>query len=169
MADGPDNDVDVFALVQLARREHWRFLEREGYECDVAGTVNPESIEAHYFFEYGTTPSYGLKSAEEASSAATSQPAAANLTGLEPNTTYHYRLVAINANGTSRGQDGKFTTGPVIAEVSTGPASNVGITTATLNGQLNPEEGVETNYYFQYGTTIEYGAPAKWKSAASKG
>jgi hypothetical protein len=41
--------------------------------------------------------------------------------------------------------------------VSTGGASKVTITTATLNGKVNPH-GAPTTYYFQYGTTTAYGS-----------
>jgi hypothetical protein len=41
--------------------------------------------------------------------------------------------------------------------VSTGGASKVTITTATLNGKVNPH-GALTVYFFQYGTTTAYGS-----------
>src|SRR4051794_23228600 len=41
--------------------------------------------------------------------------------------------------------------------VSTGGASKVTITTATLNGKVNPH-GAATTYFFQYGTTPAYGS-----------
>jgi hypothetical protein len=41
--------------------------------------------------------------------------------------------------------------------VSTGGASKVTITTATLNGKVNPH-GAPTTYFFQYGTTPAYGS-----------
>jgi hypothetical protein len=41
--------------------------------------------------------------------------------------------------------------------VSTGGASKVTITTATLNGKVNPH-GAATTYFFQYGTTTAYGS-----------
>jgi hypothetical protein len=41
--------------------------------------------------------------------------------------------------------------------VSTGGASKVTITTATLNGTVNPQ-GASTTYFFQYGTTTAYGS-----------
>lgn len=37
------------------------------------------------------------------------------------------------------------------------PASNVTDTTATLNGHIFPDQSVTTYYFFQYGTTTEYG------------
>jgi hypothetical protein len=43
--------------------------------------------------------------------------------------------------------------------VSTGGASKVTITTATLNGRVNPH-GAATTYFFQYGTTPAYGSRA---------
>ena len=41
-----------------------------------------------------------------------------------------------------------FLTGP---NVTTEAASNIGSSSATLNGTINPQ-GSETTYYFQYGT-----------------
>jgi hypothetical protein len=41
--------------------------------------------------------------------------------------------------------------------VSTGGASKVTITTATLNGKVNPHAAA-TTYFFQYGTTLAYGS-----------
>ena len=41
--------------------------------------------------------------------------------------------------------------------VSTGGASKVTITTATLNGKVNPH-AAPTTYFFQYGTTPAYGS-----------
>jgi hypothetical protein len=40
---------------------------------------------------------------------------------------------------------------------STGAASGVQVTQATLNGTVNPN-GVDTHYYFQYGTSTGYGS-----------
>jgi hypothetical protein len=40
---------------------------------------------------------------------------------------------------------------------TTHPASNVGLTTATLNGSVNPNGG-DTHYSFEYGTTPSYGS-----------
>jgi hypothetical protein len=165
-ADGPNSDVDVFDLVKLAGVITGPSSNPKGTTVTVEGTIDPEGVEAQYFFEYGTDESYGLKSTEEISSAATSQPVTANLTGLTPETTYHYRLVAFNVNGTSQGLDAEFKTGPAVAEVLTLPPTEVGITTARLNGQLNPE-GVETFYIFQYGLTSGYGAIGGFEASSA--
>jgi hypothetical protein len=58
--------------------------------------------------------------------------------------------------------------------VTTGAASPIGQNSATLNGKINPN-GAATKYYFQYGTSIAYGAvtslsslPAGSKAVAVK-
>ncbi len=75
------------------------------------GTVNPKGSETSYFFQYGTTTAYGAQTPPVAAGAGTtgvkvSQP----LAGLAIGTTYHYRVVASNAVGTSDGPDRTFTT-----------------------------------------------------------
>jgi hypothetical protein len=45
---------------------------------------------------------------------------------------------------------------PARPDVTTGPAANVGQTTATLTGKVNPNQA-DTTYFFEYGTTKLYG------------
>jgi hypothetical protein len=54
----------------------------------------------------------------------------------------------------------------VLPVVETKAASNVGPTTATLNGAVNPRGG-ETKYYFEYGMTTSYGTKTAEASAGS--
>ena len=59
-----------------------------------------------YRFEYGTSTSYGLQTAEaDAGSGTGAVDASADLSGLTTDTTYHYRVVATNAAGVDRGSD----------------------------------------------------------------
>ena len=83
-------------------------------EATLNGTVNPSEQETSYFFEYGTTTAYGEKTAEASAGSGVSPVAkSATVTGLTPSTTYHFRLVAKNATGTSHGIDRTFkTAGP---------------------------------------------------------
>lgn len=75
------------------------------------GTVNPKGSQTSFQFQYGTTTSYGSTSGPVSVGAGTTvQPVSANLTGLKPETTYHYRLVATNALGTSMTRDQTFKT-----------------------------------------------------------
>src|SRR4051794_28864509 len=77
----------------------------------LTGTVNPKGSPTSFKFEYGAAKTYGSSTGlVGAGSGTTNAPASANLSGLTPNTTYHYRLVATNANGTSMTGDKTFTT-----------------------------------------------------------
>jgi phosphodiesterase/alkaline phosphatase D-like protein len=82
------------------------------------------------------------------------------LTGLSPNTVYHYRIEATDTFGTSYGADQTFTTTqPLAPAVATGSASGVGAGSATVGGTVNPN-GQATTYHFDYGTSTNYGSQA---------
>lgn len=75
------------------------------------GTVNPAGYATSYVFEIGATEAYGTDLAGTLSSGGTeAQSVTLALANLAPLTTYHYRLSATNANGTSYGQDQTFAT-----------------------------------------------------------
>ena len=125
------------------------------------GTVNPEGLETFYYYEYGTSTSYGgnAPSAQgvSAGSGLEALPATIGISGLVPATTYHYRLVAVSADGTTPSTDQTFTTAPATPPTaSTGEASNVTLTSATVAGTINPE-GLETSYELDLGTDTTYG------------
>jgi hypothetical protein len=126
------------------------------------GKVNPNGCATTYHFEYGLTASYGTNTAETPAGSGTSfVSAVASITGLKPNTTYHFRVVASSVGGTMPGSDVTFTTKPgciagVAPTVATLPATRVGPSTATLHGTVDPN-GCDTVYHFQYGTTTGYG------------
>jgi phosphodiesterase/alkaline phosphatase D-like protein len=77
----------------------------------LSGTVNPEGYATSYVFEVGSSTEYGTDISGALSGAGTeAQSVTLALANLAPLTTYHYRLVATNANGTSYGADQTFTT-----------------------------------------------------------
>ncbi|HEV7494820.1 hypothetical protein [Baekduia sp.] len=81
-----------------------------------------------------------------------SSPAAvtAGPTGLTNATTYHFRLVAVDAQGTNRGADQTFTTSPPL-DLTIAPAAPVGTTTATLNGHVDSSGGGDiSDCHFDY-------------------
>ncbi|MEJ2616848.1 MAG: fibronectin type III domain-containing protein, partial [Ignavibacteriaceae bacterium] len=128
----------------------------------INGTINPNGSLSTVVFEYGTTTSYGNQITAVQSPVTGSQDVSvtANLTDLQPNTTYHYRLKGTNDGGVSLGSDITFTTSTSTANtpiVTTSSATNVTENTATLNGVVNPN-GDTTTVIFEYGPTISYGS-----------
>jgi hypothetical protein len=132
----------------------------------VNGTVNPQASDTSYYFEYGPTTGYGTSTTPvSAGAGATAQNVSAALTGLAGSTTYHYRLVATNANGTTFGSDATFTT-KAAPGANTGSATGITSTGATVKGTVNPH-GSSTSYYFEYGTDTSYGTTTTPGSAGA--
>lgn len=83
------------------------------------GSINPHGLPTAFFFNFGRTKTYGSRtSTGDAGSGTTSRAVSASLTGLRPNTTYHFRLVAFSTAGTTRAGDRNFRT-PQIPTTST--------------------------------------------------
>jgi hypothetical protein len=78
------------------------------------GTVDARGRHTTWYFEYGESTFYGVKTAtKSAGSAFGAKTVTGSISGLRPGTTYHVRLVATNDVGTSRGADVTFTTAGV--------------------------------------------------------
>ncbi len=75
--------------------------------------TNPDLAGGTVFFEYGTSPGYGSRTAPQPIGATTpGAPFSAELTGLAGlGTTYHYREVVTNGVGSGFGADRTFTVG----------------------------------------------------------
>jgi phosphodiesterase/alkaline phosphatase D-like protein len=82
-------------------------------EATLNGAIDPNRGETTYQFEYGTTTSYGTKVSVPGEDLRW-EPGAVEvneeISGLNPSTTYHYRLVATNSAGSTPGADKTFTT-----------------------------------------------------------
>lgn len=137
----------------------------------LAGQVNPNGRQTASTFEYGTSTSFGAISDVVAlDDADAPEPVSAALTGLAPGTTYLYRVVAINAAGTSNGVVRSFTTspdgpgGPPI--VATGDARDISATGATLSATVD-SHGAQTAFAFEYGTTTAFGSLSAIDSAGA--
>lgn len=91
--------------------------EVTAFSAALAGAVDPEGFEvSECRFEFGLTEAYGHSAACEETPAELgegSSPVSAigRIGPLEPGAKYHYRLVASNPGGTSRGVDGVFEAG----------------------------------------------------------
>jgi hypothetical protein len=75
------------------------------------GGVNPQGQITHYVFQYGTTKGYGAQTPLTPLVAGTATIKVAQAVGgLQPNTAYHYRILASSAGGAAPGADHTFTT-----------------------------------------------------------
>jgi hypothetical protein len=130
----------------------------------VNARIEPLGEPTGYRVEYGTSTAYGSVAPEGEAGAVGSGLGAVNvaqeLTGLEPGTAYHYRVVPIVATappGGVAGPDQTFTTLPLRPPVvSTGQASGVAQNSATLTGTVDTQ-GYETVYEFDIGVDTSYG------------
>jgi hypothetical protein len=84
----------------------------------LTGTVTPDDPPTRFFFEYGTTVAYGtatptrlIRDEDDDDAVAVSAPVA----GLQPATTYHFRLRAAERERVVAGGDMAFTTAPAPA------------------------------------------------------
>lgn len=75
----------------------------------LTGTVTPRGAATTYRFEYGHSRSYGTSTPPVSAGDGWSPvPVSVPITGLQQGKTYHYRLVATNANGTYHTSDHRF-------------------------------------------------------------
>lgn len=126
-------------------------------------TVNPNGgnvTDCH--FEYGPTASYGSTVGCTPGPGSGNSPVgvSASIGGLSANSTYHFRIVATNAGGTSYGSDASLATLPNPPTVVTGSASSVTQTSAVLNASVNPNGGMVSSCILEYGATTSYGQSA---------
>jgi len=88
--------------------------EVTGSGAELGATVNPEGLQvSRCTFEYGTSTAYGssvrcAQKKSEIGAGTQPVPVSAQLTELEPNTTYHWRLNVKDANGEALGSDHTF-------------------------------------------------------------
>ena len=133
----------------------------------VTGTVNPGGQATTWFVEYGTSTSYGSQTSSTNVGTGTANVAVSRaLSGLTAGTTYHYRVVATNGAGTSRGADGIFTTLAAPAAVT---GSATGVTTdlgdAEWHGRPErPRDGLVLRVRHEHELRLEdagHGTPAR--------
>lgn len=130
--------------------------------------VGANSQPSSYYFEYGTTTAYGVRTASASAGSGSSPTPVSGIVGsLAAGTVYHVRAVAENASGTTYGPDQTLQT-TVPPSVATEPATAVSLVSASLRGAVNPESQA-TTYHFDWGPTSSYGSqiPASDASVGS--
>jgi len=129
------------------------------------GYVDPRGTsDTTRWFEWGQTTNLG-NSTSYASQGTSASNSSATLTGLMANTTYYFRIVARNSQGTVYGNTLSFTTvsggspypGGLAPVVSTLLATEMTGTTAKLNGLVFASQNQSSNAWFEWGTTTGLG------------
>lgn len=117
------------------------------------GTVNANNSSTTVTFEYGLTASYGItvNASQSPVTGSTATNVSINITGLTPATTYHFRVAASSAGGTSYGNDLTFVTkspGATVTDID-GNIYNI----ITIGTQVWMAENLKTTRY-RDGTAI---------------
>jgi len=125
----------------------------------LSGEVNPNRWATTYLFEWGPTTEYGSATSQSdvlGSLDDEFHPVSTQVSGLEPGTLYHYRIVAINLTGVTNGPDMTFVT-PNAPTIESATVSAVTQTSAHLSS-LVTANGSPTTVRFEYGTNGAYGS-----------
>jgi hypothetical protein len=117
------------------------------------GIVTPGGADASYWFQYGAGTSYGAVTAPLDAGSQGTFSAAGDVSGLQPATLYHYRLVAQPGGGSPvYGSDQTFTTPPLPAPTNTQPPLIAGTAQAgqTLTALTGSWTGAPSSYTFDW-------------------
>ena len=111
----------------------------------LAGSVDPHDADlSSCAFEYGLGTGYGqsVPCSSPPSPTGGAQTVSAQLGGLQPNATYHYRLIAASAAGTGAGADASLTTAVSAHVALVHPAPSISGTPA-VGQRLSCRSGVQ--------------------------
>jgi hypothetical protein len=138
----------------LSTRYHFVYVEDAEYNPGALECPEEEQEACVYGENAKTTPSEVLGATDDA----TYPVGPIGLEELKPGTTYHYALVASNSEGSSIGEDQTFTTSPPAPpSASTGGASGVTQTSATISGSADTH-GLPGTLSFEVGLNTEGGS-----------
>jgi phosphodiesterase/alkaline phosphatase D-like protein len=135
--------IDAVALVSTAATS-----------AVVESAINPEREDASCKVEYGKTLAYGSVAPcpSDLGGGFGDVAASIELTGLEPATTYHYRVVAENVTGVTKAGSAELTTASVgKPEIESESVTGITSTEATFGAVLNARYE-ETTYHVEYAT-----------------
>lgn len=162
VVDPSINVVDMFDLITVPDPLTGIATNIEPASVTLEGFVNTHKTSgAGYYFQYGPTESYGSETEHTAVGEGEAEHALANLSNLEPGTTYHYRLDATNTTGlVDTGEDKTFTTGILPPGATVDEISDLTGNSVVFHGEVDPgsnSESASTTYHFEYGPTESYG------------
>ncbi|WP_155891862.1 NHL repeat-containing protein [Conexibacter woesei] len=150
-------------------------VSSDARSAHLTGTIVPVGSATTARFEYSLDGTSWPPTADEPvgdGSGTPGNPAtvnfAADVTGLRPHSTYRVRIVATDAQTTITSLTSSVRTADALPDVSTGSATAVTTSTATLGGTVNAL-GLQTTYYFEYGTTAAYGSRVPAASGGAAG
>jgi hypothetical protein len=152
--------IDVIPIPQPGppgvKQEEVRSVEPT--TATLRAVVNPRGYDTKYYFEFGETAAFGHKtSVKDLGPIIRDYPVQAAISGLQPKTTYHYRVVAEsmrNGGETVYGPDQTFETLPAVSYRNL-TTQTVGPELVTLKAELNPN-GSESTFSIRYGSDEAY-------------
>ncbi|WP_035717591.1 beta strand repeat-containing protein, partial [Flavobacterium succinicans] len=132
----------------------------------LTGEVNPRLLTGTYEFELGPTTVYNqtIVATPPSGSGDAVVPITADVTGLQQNTTYHYRVKVTTADGISYGNDQTFTT----LSINAPPTGNL-IHNFEFNGNLNDSQPTGELFSIPVPCTNSFGTnPNQWNWTATR-
>lgn len=174
-SDAERNDVVAFDALSLPTVTLGPVSDQTTRGVTLNGLVNPEGVAVSSCrFEYDTRPYARGENAHGASvpcspaslgSGSSPVPVEARLTGLTPQASYFYRLVAENSTEIPSESGGVFFTGPLVeGQWASGVTSN----SATLHSDID-SNGADTTYLVEYGNSPALGLVAPVVGAVDLG
>lgn len=139
----------------------------------LTGTINPGGSATTYYFEYGTSSTYGsVTTSQSAGSGTKTVSVSAAVSGLTASTTYYFQVVATNASGSVPGGNVTFTTASSSSGGSGGAACGAVEPGDAMTAAISQVRGFswsitlgDATEGWSFTTTVTYtgpGASAEW-------
>ncbi len=125
-------------------------------ERGVSGQINPHGLATTYQVEYGVGGFTGTTSPVSVGSGQGFTSVNPTIYGLQPGTTYQYRLKATNSLNSAYGVTRTFKTGTLPTVNENLPTTEISGKQATIRASVNPNNA-STTYWFEWGPTLQMG------------
>jgi hypothetical protein len=167
--------VQVYGRFQLASVSIGAASSITGGSAQLNGTINPEGAATTYRFEVSAdgettwTPLDPDGDGDESAGAGTSDVAVSEVyDGLNPASSYRFRIVATRASLAVTSADAAFTTSAVLPRASTAGPGSITSASAVVGGSIDARYSA-TTYYIEYGPDAGYGTSAPTSRDADAG